>query len=507
MRRLKNILTFLSAFVFALSVNEGVLAQPLEPQWSQRYNGERWEEYPKILQRADGGYALCYTTTSYSVGDMQIRLVLTDSLGNIENSHSFGGPENEELRDIVQTSDGGLLLSGATGSYGACGPDNWAGWLFKTDSNGDSLWSKVFSACNWVFCQSVVQTPDGIFCLVKDFGMGDSHHYLCHLGFDGDSLNSLTIQNYYEADTLYNLFPVSIHSLNDGEIAIYGTTLMEWSEGESFRDEEAIWVRKLSSQLDILWTQVYHHPTNINMVGSIHVTANSDLFLIASQGILFTYDADAVLIRLDSSGNRIWTRTYGDEWLDEPRCSMVLPDGAILIAGRIGHGEWTTKNWLMKVSVDGDSLWSYEFGDADRYDHAHIAPTSDGGCIFASTRQEYSGEEWDWLWDIEVFKFGPEGLGAGEQPSSFVIKDIDLRAYPNPFNPSTTISFDLPTTGPVSLVAYDLMGRVVQTLLDQSLTAGKHTLTFDAASLPSGSYFIQLQNANRQRTQKIVLLR
>jgi hypothetical protein len=71
------------AVIIAFALATGAIAQPAAPEWSQRYNGDRWEEHPKILQRHDGGYALCYTTTSYSVGDMQIRLVLTDSLERI----------------------------------------------------------------------------------------------------------------------------------------------------------------------------------------------------------------------------------------------------------------------------------------------------------------------------------------------------------------------------------------------------------------------------------------
>lgn len=64
--------------------------------------------------------------------------------------------------------------------------------------------------------------------------------------------------------------------------------------------------------------------------------------------------------------------------------------------------------------------------------------------------------------------------------------------YPNPFNPSTTITFSIPEDGMTSLVVYNSLGREVARLVDQVLTAGSHSVTFDASNLPSGSYVYRL---------------
>jgi hypothetical protein len=79
--------------------------------------------------------------------------------------------------------------------------------------------------------------------------------------------------------------------------------------------------------------------------------------------------------------------------------------------------------------------------------------------------------------------------------------------YPNPFNARTTIRFDLPEPQDVELTIYDLLGRKVQTLLDEYRQAGNHTVTFDASYLPSGVYFYRLRAGDVVETKRMVLLK
>jgi hypothetical protein len=65
--------------------------------------------------------------------------------------------------------------------------------------------------------------------------------------------------------------------------------------------------------------------------------------------------------------------------------------------------------------------------------------------------------------------------------------------YPNPFNPSTTIEYSLPAGSHVSLRLYNILGQEVATLVDRTQDAGRHTLRYDAAALPTGVYFYRLQ--------------
>ena len=82
-----------------------------------------------------------------------------------------------------------------------------------------------------------------------------------------------------------------------------------------------------------------------------------------------------------------------------------------------------------------------------------------------------------------------------------------LPNYPNPFNPTTQISFSLAQHGTASLRVYDLLGREVATLVDRSLTAGNHTIVFRATGLSSGIYFVRLTQGSNTQTQTITLLK
>jgi hypothetical protein len=80
-------------------------------------------------------------------------------------------------------------------------------------------------------------------------------------------------------------------------------------------------------------------------------------------------------------------------------------------------------------------------------------------------------------------------------------------AYPNPFNPGTTLGFRLAETGLANLSVFDLAGRTVATLVDGLTGAGEHEVRFDAAGLPSGVYFYTLVSGGQRETRRMVLLK
>ncbi|MEK7671010.1 MAG: T9SS type A sorting domain-containing protein, partial [Bacteroidota bacterium] len=76
---------------------------------------------------------------------------------------------------------------------------------------------------------------------------------------------------------------------------------------------------------------------------------------------------------------------------------------------------------------------------------------------------------------------------------------------PNPFNPTTTIRYDLPSAGLVSLEVFDILGREVRTLVNEKLQAGSYERTFDASGLASGVYFYRLNAGPFLQTRKFIL--
>ena len=79
--------------------------------------------------------------------------------------------------------------------------------------------------------------------------------------------------------------------------------------------------------------------------------------------------------------------------------------------------------------------------------------------------------------------------------------------FPNPFNPTTVIGYQLPTNALVTLKVYDELGRIVKTLVNDRQTAGAHSVTFNASSLSSGVYFYRLMAGSFVQTRKLMLIK
>ena len=81
------------------------------------------------------------------------------------------------------------------------------------------------------------------------------------------------------------------------------------------------------------------------------------------------------------------------------------------------------------------------------------------------------------------------------------------RAYPNPFNPSTSLSYSIPSDGYVQLSVYDINGRLVEQLVDSYQGAGNYNTMWNASNISSGVYFVRLTAASNVLTQKVMLIK
>jgi len=88
-------------------------------------------------------------------------------------------------------------------------------------------------------------------------------------------------------------------------------------------------------------------------------------------------------------------------------------------------------------------------------------------------------------------------------PESFSLD----RAYPNPFNPTTTLSFAIPIDSEVFLSVYNLQGREIVSLINGNIEAGYHSVVWDANSYASGVYFVKMVAGDFVNTQKLMLIK
>ena len=109
--------------------------------------------------------------------------------------------------------------------------------------------------------------------------------------------------------------------------------------------------------------------------------------------------------------------------------------------------------------------------------------------------------------DFSVTKIFPMNVTGINDLNTSVNNFSLLQNYPNPFNPTTTIQYSIPKNSFVKIILYDVLGKVVKTLVNEEKTTGNYSVNFNAARLSSGIYFYRLQAGNFVNTKKMILLR
>jgi hypothetical protein len=106
-----------------------------------------------------------------------------------------------------------------------------------------------------------------------------------------------------------------------------------------------------------------------------------------------------------------------------------------------------------------------------------------------------------------VIKTATLSVGIGNVSSSIPDKFALYQNEPNPFNPMTNITFDIPQKSYVKLTVYDLLGRDIVSLVNGTRDAGKHSINFNGATLSSGLYFYKIEAGNFTETKKMLLVK
>jgi len=113
------------------------------------------------------------------------------------------------------------------------------------------------------------------------------------------------------------------------------------------------------------------------------------------------------------------------------------------------------------------------------------------------------------IFSYRAFKYELGSGLVGINPVSSEIPDrFELdQNYPNPFNPETNITFRIAAKSPVKLIVFDILGRIVQTLVDKQLTPGSYQMNFSGSNLTSGLYFFRLETDALTETKKMILIK
>ena len=127
-------------------------------------------------------------------------------------------------------------------------------------------------------------------------------------------------------------------------------------------------------------------------------------------------------------------------------------------------------------------------------EYSYIDNNVGSGTFFYRLKQIDFGGHYEYSNEVEIEVTGPLTFSLEQN-------------YPNPFNPSTKIKYSVPEDGNVKLSVYNLVGEEVSVLVDERVNTGFYEVSFNAANLPSGTYFYRLQTGNSIQTKKMVLMK
>jgi len=484
-----------------------------------------------------------------SAGSADIVLAKFDASGNHLWSHGFGGTDYDNAPSIAVDASGNVVMAGNFRSTLDLGGEtfiatdgDWDVFLAKFDSNGNHLWSKSFGDGDTQLTFAVaVDASDNIiwtghFFQTIDFGGGvltsTSGYDMYIAKFDRDG-NHIWSKSYgrtgWELST--NLATDAtgnavVAGRFDGTVDFGGGVLTTAGGGDVF-------LVKFNPDGIHLWSRSFGDG-NLQLVGSLAVDPSDNVVMTGSYlgavdfggGVLTSAGSyDIFLAKYDPNGNHLWSDRFGDTSVQHTESAAVDASGNVVITGSFsgmvdfGGGPLTATGspfsdiFLAKLDADGNHLWSERFGDAaldvaetvalDAWDNILLSGRFRGTTDFGGSPLTSAGGD-----DAFLSKFASAATGIVDGLSMW----IELRAYPNPFNPRTTIAFHIPRSGFAKIQIYDVNGSLVETLVDGQRPMGDHTATWDGRdreglAVASGIYFARLSFEGTLRSQKIVLLK
>lgn len=310
-----------------------------------------------VGQTLDSGYFIGGYIDSVG-GQQDFYLIKTDINGNPLWYKTYGRSSYDNPTTIIQTYDGGYLIAGKT--LNLSNPAIVYAILIKTDSNGDTLWSKLYSdTISSVGMNSVVQANDSGFVAIGGNSFG---RYILKTNVNGNIiLNKL----FGGSDLL-----LSLEKTNDGGFIVAGV-----SSNSNYND---VFILKLDSALNPTWSKKYGGIYN-DYANCIKQTPDSGYIIVGSSQVTHFGDYNIYIIRTDINGDTLWTKNY-DKNLGNDYAYSVEPqsDGSFVIDGETHYS--TYSGIFLKIDSGGNIVWSYNFNQALTC-RTNIKRCNDGGFI------------------------------------------------------------------------------------------------------------------------------
>lgn len=352
--------------------------------WQKTFGGIGVDEGSVVHQTKDSGYILVGNTYSFASGgddDRDIYVVKTNDEGKIEWRTILGGKEKEYGHAVEETSDGGYLVVGNTQSFGE-GDSNL--YIIKLNRDGSRQWEKTIGNSN-TDGTSIVKAENNSYVIA---GYQNNDVYLVKIDEQGEMVWE---KNF--GGTASD-FANTVRSTADGGYIIGGETF----SNNGLENKKDFYLIKVSKDGEKEWEKMYGDQEIYDSVNDIQQTNNGEFMIVGTKikrvwnGGYFPQEIpDIYYAKIDSEGELLWEKTFGQEETYEEAYSIEKTlDGNYVISGSKEVSDETKDVFLMKFDENGNTLFEKQYGGTESDFGTHAEQTMDGGYIVIGNTKSYS---------------------------------------------------------------------------------------------------------------------
>lgn len=295
---------------------------------------------------------------------------------------SYGGPNREEAECVIQSNDGGFVIVGYSARSSASNSHDF--WIVKTDSNGDMQWNRTYGGTDNEEAYCVVQTTDGGYAVVGDVNPGPSGGtdiLLVKINVNGDMQWNKT----YGGGVGSESHAFSLIQTSDGGYAIAGSFVLVGLGSQPHTIN--MYLVKTDSSGNKLWERTY----GVNRDFARSLIQMSDGGYVLAGGV---NDAVVVgrssfeLVKTNGNGYKEWSKTYERGGSNIAYSMVQSSDGGYVLVGSSNPGATSggglSAFWLVKTDAGGTMVWNKTYGGTKTYDVPYcLCKTSDQGYAIA----------------------------------------------------------------------------------------------------------------------------
>ncbi|MGD9401869.1 MAG: hypothetical protein PVF95_06345 [bacterium] len=374
----RTIIPFAVAVAVAVAfIASSLPAQSAGPLWTKTYGEDGIAHAYSIHPTSDGGFVMAGKFRDGEGDAWDVYLIRTDSAGDTLWIRTFGGDGDDIARSVIETADGGFVITGKTQSPG---DGSWDIYLLKTDADGREIWVNTYGETQMDFAKSVIQTSDGGYALAGATMGGNGETYDAYLVKTDADGNQQWARSYGGED---GDFATAVAEIDGGGYIIGAAT-------ESFgRGMVDFYLIRTDAGGGILWARTYGGE-DWDVPWDVRQTADGGFIAAGETRSFSEHGMDVYLVRTDGAGETEWARNYGGEGRQTAQAVWPTPEGDFVVGGYTYiYEEWGQDIYVARVRADGEVAWVKTFGGPGR-DIAHsIMQAMDGACVVAGETESF----------------------------------------------------------------------------------------------------------------------